>query len=278
MIVPSKISSANANSYRGTSWQNAWKGLSSHFMSRGYALFDLDHTLLPFDTQVLFCNYVLRQEGWRRAYLFWFVVCLPFAVLRVLNLRMMKRVFSSYLWGMKKDVLERHVANFLKTDFEEALFPEVVAEVERNRSEGRILILNSASPEFYLEGIAEKLGFDHFIGTDMAVEDRMPFLPRISGPNNKHGAKITAMRDRDLIPGDLEMLGDSWAYSDSSADIPLLSIAEHGVMIHPGDKLAFLGLEKGWRTMTPSRPYEGKWGGRIASLKQAFGLYRIEKK
>lgn len=104
----------------------------------------------------------------------------------------------------------------------------------------------------------------------------MPFLPKIDGPNNKHGEKITAMRERELIPDEADMLGNSWAYSDSSADIPLLAIAENGVMIHPGDRLATEGLEKGWRTMTPRRPYKGKWGGRWASALQAFGLYHLK--
>ena len=140
-----------------------------------------------------------------------------------------------------------------------------------------MLILNSASPEFYLAGISQQLGFDHFIGTDMKVEETMPFLPHIEGPNNKHAEKVDAMRKHGLIPPDLPMVGNSWAYSDSSADIPLLSIAEHGVMIHPGERLQSAGLEHGWRTMTPPRPYNGKWGGRRAMLLQALGLYRLGK-
>lgn len=245
-------------------------------MSRGYALFDLDHTLLPFDTQVLFCNYVLRREGWRRVYLLWFLPCLPLAALRILGLRTMKRLFMSYLVGMKRETLERHVREFLASDLDRALYPEVVAEVNRNREEGRVLILNSASPDFYVEAIAEKLGFDHFIGTDLEIRETMAFVPRISGPNNKHEAKIVAMRERGLIPDEVEMLADSWAYSDSSADIPLLSVAEHGVMIHPGEKLAAVGAERGWRTMTPPRPYSGKRGDWGASIAQALGLYRQE--
>lgn len=250
-------------------------------MSRGFALFDLDHTLLPHDTQALFCNFVLRREGWRRIYLLWFALSLPLAAVKLISLRTMKRVFSSYLFGMKREDLEAYVAAFLDTDFENALYPAVVEELERNRQEDRILILNSASPEFYLKGIAEKLGFDHFIGTNMEVRDTMAFLPEISGPNNKHEAKVVAMQERSLIPeGVLDeevLLGDSWAYSDSSADIPLLSIVEHGVMIHPGEKLETVGLEKGWRTMTPARPYSGKWGNRWAALKQACGLYVVKE-
>ncbi|MDA7922741.1 haloacid dehalogenase-like hydrolase [Verrucomicrobiales bacterium] len=244
-------------------------------MARGYALFDLDHTILPFDTQALFCNYVLQREGWRRIYLLWFIPCLPLVALKILNLRTMKRVFASYLVGMKRERLMSHVSDFLESDFQTALYPAVVAEIERNRSEGRLLILNSASPEFYLEGISDQLGFDHFIGTDMEVREKMALFPKISGPNNKHGAKITAMQTRGLIPDDVEVLANSWAYSDSSADIPLLSVTEHGVMIHPGAKLDAVGMEKGWRMMTPARPYDGKWSGRWASLLQSIGCYQV---
>lgn len=246
-------------------------------MSHGYALFDLDHTLLPYDTQALFCNFVLRKEGWRRIYLLWYLPLLPLVGLKILSLRFMKRLFFSYLCGMRREKLDQYVAEFLETNFDSSLYPEVVAELERNRNEGRTLILNSASPEFYLGPIAKKLGFDFYLGTDMKIGEKVAFLPPISGPNNKQGAKIDAMRERELIPPDVDMLADSWAYSDSSADIPLLSVAEHGVMIHPGEKLASVGLEKGWRTLTPSRPYEGKWGARMASLSQAFGFYSLPK-
>lgn len=248
-------------------------------MARGYAFFDLDHTLLPFDTQALFCNFVLRKEGWRRLYLVLYVLALPLFLLRILNLRVMKRVFASYLWKMPKETLEKYVSEFLKTDFEKSLYPAVVAELERQREEGRLLVLNSASPEFYLNGIAEKLGFDRCLGTRMIVEDRMPMLPRIEGPNNKEEEKITAMVAEEIIPDlveeGVEVLLDSWSYSDSSADIPLLSIAEHAVMIHPGEKLASVGLEKGWRTMTPRRPYPSRKAGHWAAFLQIIGCYQL---
>lgn len=246
----------------------------------GYALFDLDHTILPFDTQASFANFILKREGWRRCYLFWFLAAVPLAVCKVFNLRKMKRLFASYLWGMPEAKLRQFVRDFIETDFSASLYPEVVAEIERHRGEGRILILNSASPEFYVEQIAAKLGFDHFLGTNMTIEDPMPFLPQISGPNNKHSAKITAMQERELLPDGFDYdrgdkLANSWAYSDSPADIPLLSIAENGVMIHPGGKLSACGLENGWTTLLPDRPYEGKWGARFATFRQALGTYKV---
>lgn len=246
-----------------------------HFrMFRSFAFFDLDHTLLPYDTQALFCNHVLRREGWRRVYLLWFLPCVPLAALRLVSLRTMKRLFLSYLWGMDRTTLEAHVVSFLESDFTAALYPEVVAEVERHRREGRLLVLNSASPDFYLRGIAERLGFDEVFGTRVVAPARMPFLPSVEGPNNKHGAKIEAMRRAGLIPEEPPVLADAWAYSDSAADLPLLELAEHAVTIHPGKRLAEIGAARSWRTMTPRRPYEGLWGGRFATFLQALGLHR----
>ncbi len=245
---------------------------------KGYALFDLDHTILPFDTQAFFCNFILHREGWRRIYLVWFLPCALLAAVKIFKLRTMKRIFSSYLVGMPEEKLHTYVDEFLKTEFSAAVYPEVIQEIERNREEGRLMILNSASPEFYVRKISNRLGFDHFLGTQMITDDPMPFLPDIIGPNNKHGAKITAMIEKEIIPPGDGPLPNSWAYSDSSADIPLLSHAEKGVMIHPGEVLAAKGQEMNWSTLTPDRPYHGKWGASFTNLRQALGLWPLAVK
>ena len=241
----------------------------------GYALFDLDHTLLPFDTQALFCNFILRREPWRRLYLLWFLPCVP---LGIVSLDFLKRLFCSYLHGMPEEKLRGYAREFAETVVPRVVYPEVMAELERHRAEGHVTILNSASPAVYVEEIARVLGFDHWVATRLMVTDPMPWLPTIEGPNNKHEAKIPPMLP--FLPGEFtgapgETLPDSTGYSDSSADVPLLSICERGVMIHPSETFAALGAEHGWSTLTPTRPYAGKWTGRLASVLQAFGLYSV---
>ena len=243
-------------------------------MAKGYAFFDLDHTLLPHDTQALFCNFVLRREGCRRIWLLWFLPLVPFAAIGLISLRTMKRLFLGYLWGMRKETFEQHIADFLDGDFKSSVYPQLIAEIERHRTEGRILVLNSASPDVYLQGIAEQLGFDHVFGTRLELPERLPWLPVIVGPNNKHGEKIERMKAAGLIPQEAEQIPDSWSYSDSLADLPLLNLAEHGVLVHPGASLAAIGLAKEWRILTPERPYAGKWSGRFASCLLALGLFR----
>ncbi len=243
-----------------------------------YAFFDLDHTILPHDTQVLFAQYVMTREPWRRIYLLWFIPCLIPAGLKIFDLRMMKRIFSSYLFGMPEKRLQKYAENFVDEVVVNVAYPEIVAEIERLKNERYTMILNSASPEFYVREIARVFGFHHYIGTNLILQDPMLILPKIEGPNNKFAAKISAMKDRALIPADYDPAAGpfpgSWAFSDSSADIPLLSIAEHAVTIHPGKVLAAKAAEKGWATRLPPRPYQGKWGSKIATLRLACGLGR----
>ncbi len=241
------------------------------------AFFDLDHTVLPQDTQAAFAQYVFEREPWRRIYLLWFTPCLLFAALKIFDLRKMKQIFFSYLAGMPKEKLETYARDFATQTVPAISYPSVVAEIERLRAEGYQLILNSASPEWYVRHIAEHFGFDKYQGTDMQLGARMPWIPKISGPNNKQAAKVRTMKERGWLPENFdpesgETIPDSWAFSDSSADIPMLSIAEHGVVIHPGEKLAATAEKKGWSTILPDRPYEGKSGAKLATIRLALGM------
>ncbi|MEZ5430430.1 MAG: hypothetical protein R3F31_04470 [Verrucomicrobiales bacterium] len=69
------------------------------------------------------------------------------------------------------------------------------------------MVLNSASPSLYVGEIAAALGFHHWVATRMEASDPMPFFPRIDGPNNKHGAKIDAMRESCLLPVGFDATG-----------------------------------------------------------------------
>ena len=244
----------------------------------GWALFDLDHTILPFDTQVYFCNFVLKKHGWRRLYLLLFLPLAPLAATGLMPLRTAKRIFSSYLWRMPKARLDELVQEFVDTVFERVAYPEIVEEIEKNREGGRILVLNSASPGFYVEAIADKLGFDHWYATAVEVSDPMPLVPQVKGPNNKHGAKITAMQDVlpagfDVAKGDV--LPDSVGYTDSTADLPMMAVCKSGVIVHPGEELAAKGEENGWSVRTPERPYATSMGGKVATALQMLGLYPL---
>ena len=238
-----------------------------------YAIFDLDQTLLPYDTQALFCNYVLRRHPLRRAYLFLFIPAAGLKIARLLSTRVLKRIFHSYLYRFTPEELATLARNFTQDEVLPACYPALLAEVARHLKAGRTLILNSASPQFYVTAIADALGFHHAIGTPLRLVSPMPLMPAIDGPNNKHGAKLTAMRH--LLPTELSLpLPDAYAYSDSHADLPLLRFVENAVTIHPDPTLAAVAVAEHWPILLPPRPNATRLRFLTDCFLQSLGLFR----
>lgn len=236
-----------------------------------FAFFDLDGTLLPWDTQLLFCNFVLRRRGWRRLLLIPFLLMLPLAAVRLVRSRGMKRVFLGYLWRMPRAELEELAAAFAREVADHHLWPAMRGEIAEQRAAGRTIVLNTASPAFYAQAIARELGFDHCFATRVVVPRRMPLVAAIDGPNNKRAAKLDAMRTADLLPADAaNALPDSTAYSDSHADLPLLELATDPVVVRPTARLAAQAVRHGWRRLDPEpaprHPH-------LAMLRMLLGLW-----
>ncbi len=259
--------------------------------SKRYALFDLDYTLIPQDTLLLFCNYILHRHRARILFLFVLIPVIPLAALRLIGSKTLKRFFLSFLFGLRREYIESAAQDFVRRSVIPRIYPEIRAEVERHKKEGRITVLNTASPLFYAKYIAEELGFDHIYATPVILPDRFPLLGRIEGKNNKRYAKIERMME--ILPSAVQILLrstpparpanpeypqaaillDSCSYSDSSADLPMLRLTEHARLVHPDKKLAEEGRQQGWEVLHPIRPYSSNAGKLYHSIRQLLGLY-----
>lgn len=239
-----------------------------------FALFDLDQTLLPYDTQALFCNFVLRHEGWRRGYLGVFAAAAPLRAVRLISLGGLKRAYLSYLWRMSRARLTELAHEFAEKVVPPLCYPDILAEVEKHRAAGRTLVLNTASPEFYATAIARVLKFDHCFGTRIVFPcDPLPLIPRMDGDNNKQHEKLKRMRH--LLPPDASFpLAGSWAYSDSKADLPMLRWVEHPVVVNPDPFLAKIAAEEEWPVLRPARPQQSRGQFFRDCALQSAGLWK----
>ena len=236
-----------------------------------FAFFDLDQTLLPYDTQALFCHHILRQHGWRRLFLATYLPALPIALLGVPGELLLKRLFLNYLWRMPLEELRSQARQFVAETVRPLLYPEVVAKLKEHQAAGLTTILTTASPDFYATEISRLLGFDHCFATRVNLDgqSRVPFTPGLLGPNNKREAKIEAMRS--LLP-EARPIPGSYAYSDSHADLPLLRLAEFPIAVHPSAKLATECQLHDWPIMRPARPYHSKSEKHWHTLRHVLGL------
>ena len=233
----------------------------------GVALFDLDGTLLAWDTQVLFCGFVMRREGWRRVLLLPFFLLLPLAPL--LGTAGMKRVFLAYLWRMERERLDELARGFVAGWFPGRCFPELLDEIARERAAGRRLILASASPQLWVEEVGEVLGFDDFFGTTVEFGTRAPFFPDLE--NHKGSAKVERLRRVGLAPEEGK-IPDSHGYTDSCADLPMLEICERATVVNPGRKLEGIAEREGWKVLRPGTPWRGRMGRGLAFLGKMMGM------
>ena len=238
-----------------------------------YAFFDLDGTLLPWDTQLLFADFVLRRQPWRRVLLLPVLLVLPLKAVGLVSSRFVKRVFLGFLAGMSGAEVLALAEEFAGHVVDRWIWPEMREAIEARRREGCILVLNTASPSFYAEPIARRLDFSHCLSTDVEIPERMPWIPVFPGANNKREAKIVAMRERGpLSPDTVLPIPGSWTYTDSSADLPLLTCAEHGVLVDPRPALAAMAQERGWTILRPS-PEVSRVRRILAAVAMCFGCW-----
>jgi phosphatidylglycerophosphatase C len=234
---------------------------------RGLALFDFDGTLIPWDTQVIFADHVLRQAPLRRLYLPFFATFAPFY--KILGDEGLKRVFLSYLWRARREEIEGWAREFVADWVPAKCYPEVVAMLERHRAAGHLTVLASASPEFYVSEVGRVLGFDLALGTRVDFGATMPLLPDLR--NHKGAEKVRRLSEILGAPG-AEGWEASHGYTDSTADLPMMRACRAGTVVNPSSRLSAIAESRGWEVVRPPTPWKGPRDKALRILRFAAGI------
>ncbi len=117
------------------------------------------------------------------------------------------------------------------------------ALLNKHRQQGDVLLIITATNRFVAEPIATELGVDHLLATDPEMLAGR-YTGQVTGtPCFKEG-KVKRL-DAWLANTHHDMQ-DSWFYSDSLNDIPLLERVDNPVAVDPDDTLAQHAEMKGW--------------------------------
>jgi putative phosphoserine phosphatase/1-acylglycerol-3-phosphate O-acyltransferase len=130
----------------------------------------------------------------------------------------------------------------------EMVAPYAMALIEEHHQAGRPVVLATTSPRDLVEPLARRLGLDDVIATRYQVTvDRKGaerYTGRLDGAFIWAAGKLTAVRWW-ASEHDIE-LADSWAYSDSVYDLPLLSAVGHPVAVNADPRLAVVAAVRRW--------------------------------
>jgi HAD superfamily hydrolase (TIGR01490 family) len=138
------------------------------------------------------------------------------------------------------------------------LYPQMLAIAWEHQDAGRPVFIVTAATQDTAEMIAHVLGFDGGLGTPLEAVDGL-YTGRLAGPFAYREGKpqlIRALADAEGFD-----LGESYAYTDSESDLPMLRAVGHPVAVNPDGPLARVAREEGWDVLRFDR-----LGGRLKML------------
>jgi HAD superfamily hydrolase (TIGR01490 family) len=127
------------------------------------------------------------------------------------------------------------------------IYPQMLDEVHAHQDAGRPTFIVSAAGDDLVRSLAGVLQMEGGIGTRYEVDGEGRFTGRLDGPFVYGPGKVDAMR-RFADDHGID-LGASYAYSDSSSDLPMLRAVGHPVVVNPDAGLAEIARAEGWQVM-----------------------------
>jgi HAD superfamily hydrolase (TIGR01490 family) len=123
------------------------------------------------------------------------------------------------------------------------ILPAARALVDKHRQQGHMLLIITATNHFITEPIAAIFKVDHLLATDPEISDGR-YTGRVAGIPTFREGKVTRLRQ--WLSQNSVNLADSWFYSDSHNDLPLLEMVSHPVAVDPDETLQQHAEMKGW--------------------------------
>jgi len=122
--------------------------------------------------------------------------------------------------------------------------------VARHRAACDVCVVITATNSFVTAPIAHEFGVEHLIATEPEQQDG-EFTGRVAGVPSFREGKVTRLEDWMTQRGwNWGSFADSWFYSDSLNDLPLLEKVKNPVAVNPDATLRAHAEEHGWRIMS----------------------------
>jgi HAD superfamily hydrolase (TIGR01490 family) len=134
-------------------------------------------------------------------------------------------------------------ARFLAEKIEPIILPKAIGLLERHRADGDTLLIITATNTFITAPIAERLNVPNLLATEIECIDGRYTGRALGTPCFQHG-KVERLRVWLADTG--HDLADSWFYTDSRNDLPLLHQVAHPVAVDPDEALARHATAHGW--------------------------------
>jgi HAD superfamily hydrolase (TIGR01490 family) len=212
------------------------------------ALFDLDHTLLPIDSDHAWGEFfastgAVDVDAFRRSNDEWYAHYLAGTLDPV---KYLEFVFG-HLAKFPRTQLDAWRETFIRDIITPRVTPAALQLVKQHQDAGDLVAIVTATNQFVTEPIAALFHVEHLIAAQAELTSEGNFTGKIAGTPTQGAGKISHTNAW------LSTLGKSmtdfervYFYSDSPTDLPLLSHVSHPVATNPSEKLKAHATANGW--------------------------------
>jgi HAD superfamily hydrolase (TIGR01490 family) len=213
------------------------------------ALFDLDNTLIAGDSDHAWGQYlvdrgVVDAQAYQRAndqfYQDYRAGTLDIVAYSEFVFAVLARNDMATLMAWRQEFMQQRV--------EQMLLPKAFDLLEYHRVQGHTIVIITATNRFVTEPIAQRLGVDHLLATEPAMDDQGRFTGKLAGVPCFQAGKITRLQD--WLATHQASLDGAWFYSDSRNDLPLLEVVSNPVVVDADPVLAGIAVERGWPALS----------------------------
>lgn len=211
------------------------------------ALFDLDHTLIPGDSDHGWGSFLV-DRGYVDHAFYESKNDYFYGQYKAGTLNIYEYCEFSFKVLADNDLmtLNEWRDEYMATIIAPMIRPQAVALVKKHRDAGHLCALVTATNDFVTAPIAKALGFDTLIATQAEMVAGR-YTGKVAGtPNFQSGKIINVNAWLEGLGLSLDTVAASYFYSDSINDLPLLEQATFPVVIHPDERLAQEAKKRHW--------------------------------
>ena len=220
------------------------------------ALFDLDHTLLSADSDVLWCEFLIAEDSLGAEFAEQYQ-----AIAQQYDAGTVTPVdYCNFHAGTLAGRSPAELLPLRERFFHERVQPRIPEDarelLQSCRERGETLVLTTATNRVVSELTALDLGVDHYLCTELELEAGR-YTGRPLGILNMRSGKIDRVRRWLLESGQPEqLLREASFYTDSINDLAMLSVVRKPIVVDPDSRLESTALRKGWTVLRLDRPFK----------------------
>ncbi|GJM04133.1 MAG: haloacid dehalogenase [marine bacterium B5-7] len=212
------------------------------------ALFDLDNTLIAGDSDCLWGEF-LSEQGYvdSEAYQAGHERFYQEYVAGTMDIHEFLEFQLKVLADNDRAQLEDWRKNYIETKIKPIILTKAIQLIDDHRQQGHELLIITATNRFITEPIAKAFNIDNLIACEPEISDGQ-YTGKVSGTPSYAEGKVTRLHE--WLKNHEQSFDETWFYSDSHNDIPLLNEVDHAIAVDADESLIAEAKKQNWSVIS----------------------------